>query len=146
MSGPKDVIQYLRVFARSVFYSTALPTTVVTAVHAGLDLLEKEPERRQHLQQVCRYAADSLRRFGLIAEPAGPVIAVRVPDWMDAKLANKLLGDRKIFTNYVMYPIVPAGEQRFRISLNSGLQFADIDRLVEALDDVWEICQNRAGA
>lgn len=69
LAASRDLINYLRYFARSYMFSAALPPMTLAAVLAGLDVLEKEPERRDHLMSIAQYARKKLKPFGFYATP-----------------------------------------------------------------------------
>jgi glycine C-acetyltransferase len=45
---------------------------------------------------------------------------------------------RGIFINSIEYPAVPVAQQRFRISLMATHTKEDIDKLLSAIEEVWE--------
>lgn len=137
VAGSSDLVSTLRFFARSYVFSTALPPVVVAAALAGLDLLEREPERREHLRALVRRVADGLRPLGLVCEPAAAIVAVRAPEGMNVKRAVSGFERAGIFLNYVMHPAVPLHQQRFRISVGAGHTFEDVDQLVATAHEVW---------
>jgi glycine C-acetyltransferase len=137
LAGPKDLIDYLRFFARSYMFSAALTPVTLAAVLAGIDVVEKEPELRELLLENARYAIQKLQPFGIISKPEAAIIALKVPDWMDVRNANHFIHEQGIFLNAIEYPAVPEGEERFRISITAEHTRADIDRLAEVLDMVW---------
>jgi glycine C-acetyltransferase len=78
-----------------------------------------------------------LRGLGLDVASPSAIIALRVPAGMDIRRAARRFHELGIFVNSVEYPVVPVGQQRFRISLTATHTRADIDRLVEAVATVW---------
>ena len=137
LAGSKELIDYLRFFARSYMFSAALTPVTLAAVLAGLDVVEKEPELRYLLLDNACYAIQKLQPFGIVSKPEAAIIALKVPDWMDVRKANHLAHERGIFLNAIEYPAVPEGEERFRISVTVEHTRADIDKLAEVLDLVW---------
>lgn len=137
LAGPKDLIDYLRFFARSYMFSAALTPVTLAAVLAGIDVIEKEPELRELLLDNARYAIQKLQPFGVISKPEAAIIALKVPDWMDVRKANHFIHEQGIFLNAIEYPAVPEGEERFRISITAEHTRADVDRLAEVLDATW---------
>lgn len=137
VSAAKPVIDYLRFFARSYMFSASLPPVVVAAVLAGLDVIEKEPERRQMLFNNVKYAAENLRKFGFVTEPKAGIITLRVPENMNIREAAHHFHNAGIFLNAVEYPAVPVNEQRFRISMMATHTRDDINRLIECVEETW---------
>lgn len=137
LAGPKDLIDYLRFFARSYMFSAALPPAVLAAVLAGIDVVENQPELRERLLDNARYAIQKLQPFGVISKPEAAIIALKVPDWMDVRKANHLIHERGIFLNAIEYPAVPEGQERFRISVTTEHTKQDIDKLAEVMEATW---------
>ncbi len=136
LAGSKEVIEYLRFFSRSYFFSASLPPTTAAAVLAGLDVIEQEPERRQELHENVRYLVQELRSRGIETESSSAIVPVRVPRGI-RRVACRL-DDAGIFVNAIEYPAVPKGKERLRVSVTSEHTRQDIDRLVDALTAALE--------
>jgi glycine C-acetyltransferase len=137
VAGSKDLVDYMRFFARSYMFSAALPPLTLAAVLAGIDVIENEPWLRLRLLENARYAVEKLRPFGLTTNPEAAIVALQVPEWMDMRKANYHIHERGIFLNAIEYPAVPEGSQRFRISLMAAHTKEDIDHLAEVMGETW---------
>jgi glycine C-acetyltransferase len=137
ISSSRPVIQYLRFFARPYMFSASIPPVILAAVHAGLDVIEKEPERRIELFRNVQYVTDRLRETGLVTEPGAAIIALRVPLNMNIRVAANEFHQEGIFINSIEYPAVPVREQRFRISIMATHTREDLDRLIGCVERVW---------
>lgn len=146
VAGSAEMIEYLRYFARSYIFSAALPPMTLAAVKGGLDVMQQEPERRAHLWELIDYAKQKLTPFGLSQTCHSAILPLRIPKGMDIREANRLLHEQGIFLNAIEYPAVSPNKQRFRVSLNTEHTFADIDRLAEVLEQVWQDQQCRLPA
>ena len=138
IAASREVVQYLRYFARSYMFSAALPPMNLAAVLAGIEVIEREPERRLRLLEQAEYAREKLGGFEFYARPQAAIIALKAPQWLDIRRANRALYQRGIFLNAIEYPAVAHHVQRFRISLMADHTRSDIDRLVSAIEDVWD--------
>lgn len=138
ISGNKELVHYLRFFARSYMFSASLPPATVAAVLAGIKLLEQEPWRRQRLHDNVAYAAAGLRRLGFPVRPQAAIIALRVPPDMNIRRAAYEFHKQGIFVNSIEYPAVAADQQRFRISIMASHTKDDMDRLLEVVDGIWK--------
>lgn len=138
LAASKEVINYIRYFARPYVFSASLPPTTLAAVLAGIDVIEKEPWRREMLMQNVQYATQQLRPFGLVREPEAAIIALSVPQTMNLRKANYQFHQKGIFLNAIEYPAVPMDQQRFRISIMAEHTKKDIDQLVESIEQVWK--------
>ncbi len=138
LAGPREVIEYLRYFARSYMFSAALPPMSLAAVLAGIEIIEREPDLRFDLFTVVDYAKEKLRKFGFYSEPQAAIIALKVPKWLDIRKANNKIHQSGIFLNAIEYPAVPYHQERFRISFMAKHTRKDVDRLANCLEEVWQ--------
>jgi len=132
VASDPEVVRYLRFFSRSHFFSASMPPVTLSAIHAGLDVLEREPERRRRLFDNVRYLTESLTSVGIPVWSPSAIVPVRVPSRVRA--VCRRVHEAGVFVNAIEYPAVPRGKERFRVSVMSEHTHPDIDRLVEALD------------
>jgi glycine C-acetyltransferase len=138
ISAAKPIINYLRYFARTYMFSASLPPVAIAAILAGLDVIEKEPERRIRLHKNIHYAISKLKPFNLIGPPSAAILSLKVPFTMNIRKAAALFHKQGIFINSIEYPAVPVTSQRFRISLMADHTWDDIDRLVACVEEIWQ--------
>ena len=136
VSSTKEVINYLRYNAKSYVFSAALPPVVLAAVLAGLEIMEEEPWRRSKLLENAAYAQSRLSHFEFCARPQAAILAIKKPEGIDIRQANRALFERGLFVNTVEYPAVPKKEERFRISLSTVHTKEDIDLLATAMEEI----------
>ena len=134
VAAPAWAIEYLVQRARPFIFSTAAPPAIAAAVHASLDLVRDEPERRARLLARSRYLRDALRAAGIDA-PAGTsqIIPVYLGDNQRACLVAEALQRDGFDVRAIRPPSVPSGTARLRLSLNAELPEATLDRFVAAL-------------
>jgi glycine C-acetyltransferase len=137
VTGPGSIINYLRFFARSYMFSASLAPVVVATVLAGLDVLENEPELLESLRINMSYAAARLNASGFEAYDNSPIFPLIAPEWMDIRKAGYEFHKRGIFVNSIEYPAVPLSQQRFRISIMATHTKEDIDRMIDAVNEVF---------
>lgn len=136
VSSSKEIINYLRYNAKSYVFSAALSPIVLAAVLAGLQVMQAEPWRRIKLLDNARYAKQKLSEFEFYAEPEAAILAVKRPEGVDMRQANRALFKKGVFVNSIEYPAVPKNEERFRISLSAVHSKEDIDQLAYAMEEV----------
>ena len=144
VASSRDIIDYLRFFARSYMFSASLPPVVIATVLAGLDVVGREPELIARLRENLRHAVGGLNQMGFDLRPEAPIIPLRVPPGMNIRKAAYKFHERGIFMNSVEFPAVPVCQQRFRISLMATHTREDIDRLLAAVGEVWSECRIEA--
>jgi glycine C-acetyltransferase len=118
-------------------FSASLPPVTISAVLAGIEVMEKEPWRVQKLRENVDYVAEKMSRFGLACEPQAAIIALKVPPEINIRNLARQFHEAGIFVNAVEYPAVPLNKQRFRISLMTDHTLEDINRLVETVEMIW---------
>ena len=134
----REIVEYLRYFARSYAFSASLPPVVISALLAGLDVMSKEPELLARLHSNIAYAVASLNKLSFSITTTTAIIALPVPKEMNLRKAAREFHEQGIFINSVEYPAVPLHQQRFRISIMATHTKEDIDRLVETVEFVWK--------
>ncbi len=134
---PRDVADFLRLSSRAYVFSASIPPMTVAAVHAGLDVLEREPEIHARLMENVAYLTAGFRRLGFDAHGDSAIIALPVPVSMDIRAMAFAFHARGFFLNHIEYPAVKATQQRFRVSVMARHTREDLDALLEATEAVW---------
>src|SRR4030095_12287414 len=140
VAASRDIVQYLRFFSRPYIFSASQPPPLLAAVMPGLDYIANEPDRRKQLRDNVNYFVEQLGDSPEIqptVKPEAGIVAIRVPENMNAKKAAAWLDKRGIFLNAVEYPAVPLHEQRFRISFMCTHQRDEIDYLLHCLKELY---------
>ncbi len=146
VAASKDVVNYLRYFARSYMFSASVSPGVVVAVLAGLEVIKAEPERLETLRENINYINHCLNNLGFDTHNQSAIIPLRVPLNMNIRKAAYEFHKRGIFMNSIEYPAVPLSQQRFRISLMATHTKDDIDRLIKSIDEVWKMYKQQDSA
>jgi 8-amino-7-oxononanoate synthase len=134
VAGSRQLIDYLRGFSRSRFFSCALAPTVTAGLLAALDLAEKEPELRTKLWDNVEFMQQRLRSAGVdVGDSASQVIPIMVRD--DARvfdIGEQLLREG-VFINPVKYPAVGKHKSRFRMSISAAHTREDLEEGAEII-------------
>ena len=137
VAGESAIIDYLKHEARSLVFSAAMPPSAVATVHAALEIIKSEPERREQLWKNARKMQDGLKSMGFntgISET--PVIPVIVGEDLDTFIFWKRLFDEGVFTNPVVRPGVPPGTARLRTSYMASHTDTQLDFVLGKFDKV----------
>ena len=131
------VIDYLKHHANTFLFSASMPPSAVATVHAALEIIKAEPERRKRLWENARRMQEGLRLMGYdIGGTQTPVIPVIVGDDMNTFMLWKRLFDAGVFTNPVVSPAVPPGGSRLRTSYMASHTDEQLDFVLETFDKV----------
>lgn len=137
------LVDFVRSFSSGFIFTTALPPAVAAGACASIRHLKRSSKERE--AQKDRVAAVRAR-LDAIGIPHNPnpshIIPVMVGDPLKCKFISDVLMDAYgIYIQPINYPTVPKGTERLRITPSPVHTAEDIDRLVEALDDLWAQCQ-----
>ncbi|VFM96054.1 MAG: 8-amino-7-oxononanoate synthase [Candidatus Kentron sp. G] len=138
VAGDHAVVEYLMQKARPFIFTTALPPAVAEAVRASLAIVGEEPWRREHLMGlVARFRAGA-EGLGLTLWPSTtPIQPVLVGDSHRAVAISAVLRKKGFFVQAIRPPTVPKGGARLRITFSATHEPAQVDRLLDALSDVF---------
>lgn len=133
-AGPRKVVEYVRHYARSAMFSTALSPSAPAAALAALSVLDDEPWRLDALRDNAAALRNGLRAAGLRVGPSeSPVIPVIVGAEGRLVTMARLLIDRDVHVNCVFYPAVSRTDCRLRLSVMATHTPADILRAVSEI-------------
>ena len=115
--GPEPVIHYLRHHARALIFSASMPPTAVATALAALDIIEREPERRERLWKITKRMMEAFRSLGFEIGPTEtPIIPIMIGSIENTFAFWKAIFDEGLFTNPVTPPAVPENSCRLRTS------------------------------
>jgi 8-amino-7-oxononanoate synthase len=130
--GPEPVITYLRYNARPLVFTAALPPSNTAGVLAALDVMQREPERRERLWHNTRRVQDGLRAMGFDIGPTEtPIIPFLIGEFDKTLLFWRKLFDAGVFTNPVVPPALPPSSCRLRTSVMATHTDDQIDYALE---------------
>ena len=136
-AASKEVIQYLRLYARSYFFSTALPASVAGGLNETFKLFETDSAGREQLWINIEYLKRKLVQNGFdIGHSQSAIIPVMIynePVLFEMYDRLRKLG---VYVNIVTYPAVRRKECRLRLCVMKDLTFEQIDKAVEIMTDL----------
>ncbi len=137
IAGHAPVIEYIKHEARTLLFSASMPPSAVATVHAALEIIKSEPERREQLWKNARRMQTDLHALGYnIGHSQTPVVPVMVGDDLDTFAFAKQLLDEGVFTNPVVSPAVPRGTARLRTSYMASHTDEQLDFVLGKFDTV----------
>jgi 8-amino-7-oxononanoate synthase len=136
VAGSESLIEYLRQFARTYMFSTALPPLLAEASLTSIALCREESWRRDKLQQLILHLRVRASELKLPLMPSLTAIQpLMIGDNQKVMTLQAALKKRGILVAAIRPPTVPANTARLRISLNAHHTHEQVDLLVESLAD-----------
>jgi 7-keto-8-aminopelargonate synthetase-like enzyme len=137
VAGDRQVIDYIKHNARSLIFSAAPPPASVASVIKALEIIEREPERRQRLWEHTEYMMREFSTMGFdTGDSESPVIPLVVGEDMAAFKMTIRLQEEGVFANPVISPAVPEGRAMMRTSYMATHTRDHLDRALEAFHKV----------
>ncbi len=143
IAASRDLCDFVRTFASGFIFSTALPPAVAAGACASIrHLKDSTAERERHQERVAKVRR-SLDMMGIPHLPnPSHIIPVMVGDAHKCKfISDWLMDNHGIYVQPINYPTVPRGTERLRITPSPVHSDADIDKLLNALGEIWSHCE-----
>ncbi|MFH1763119.1 MAG: aminotransferase class I/II-fold pyridoxal phosphate-dependent enzyme, partial [Gemmatimonadota bacterium] len=139
VAGSKSLIDYVRGFSRSRFFSCALAPPIVGGLIKALELVEKEPELRKRLWANVDFMQKRLRSGGVdIGDSESQVIPIMIRNDATVFDIGEQLFREGIFINPVKYPAVGKHKSRFRMSISAAHSQAELEEGADIIIRVLE--------
>ena len=137
VAGSEELIEYLIQKARTYIYTTASPPAVAAATLRSLQLVREEGWRREHLTRLIQRFRSGAEQLGLpLMDSPTPIQPLLVGDSQRASTLSQGLLERGILVSAIRPPTVPQGTARLRITLSAAHEEAQVDRLLDALQQI----------
>ncbi len=135
--GESKVIDFIKHKARSLMFSAAPPPASVATVIKALEIIEREPERRQRLWDHTDYMKREFTTMGYdTGQSASPVIPLVVGENVTAFKMTFRLQEEGVFVNPVVSPAVPEGRALIRTSYMATHTRDQLDSALEIIRGV----------
>lgn len=134
VSGSRDLIDYLRWFAPSGLFTTALPAPLCAGARAALEIITSEPEHQQRLWQNIQDFAPALRRAGfIVSDGESPIVTVYIGRQKLLWDVSRELFDAGIKCGNVIYPAVGKSDCILRFTMNAKHSAQDIEHALTTM-------------
>lgn len=135
----KDTINYLRHTCRTYIFSASNTPSATAAALEALHILQKEPERQDHLWAVTHYALKRFRDEGFeIGETESPIIPLYVRDIDKTFMVTKLAYEAGVFINPVIPPACASQDTLVRFALMATHTEDQVERGVQILKKIFK--------
>ena len=141
VSGPHDIIDYIRYNIRSQIFAKSLPMPLVIGNLKRLELLRNHPELKEKLWENARKLQNGLKERGF---DIGKTDSVVTPVYMNGDIpeATAMVMDLRenygIFASIVVYPVIPKGHIIYRLIPSAVHTDEDIELTLQAFSATKE--------
>jgi 8-amino-7-oxononanoate synthase len=137
IAGDRDVIFYIKHFARSMIFSASMTPSNTAAALASLHVMRDEPERVARINEIGDYMRKGYKKLGLdTGHSVTPIVPIRIGDDMLTFNTWRALFDAGVFVNPVIAPAVPEGNALLRTSYMATHTNEQLDRVLEIFAEV----------
>ncbi len=138
ISGPKEIITFLKYNVRSQIFAKSLPLIVVEGMIKRMEMLKTMPELKDKLWHNVNRLQNGLRERGFdIGVTTTPVTPVYLKG--DLPEATGMVMDIRenydIFCSVVVYPVIPKGQIIYRLIPTAVHSDEDIDLTLKAFEE-----------
>jgi 8-amino-7-oxononanoate synthase len=139
IAGSRILRDFLLNRARSFLFTTSTPPALAAGTLAALRIMAQETWRRQRLLENCdRLRAGLIARGHVLAAGApGHIVPIVIGGAEETTRVGQALRERGLLVGAIRPPTVPEGSSRLRITVSASHTTVQIDRLLDALDDVY---------
>ena len=142
IAGSANMCDFVRSFSSGFIFTTALPPSVAAGAAASVRHLKESQVERLAQQERVAKVRRRLEAIGIpMIDNPSHIIPVMVGNPHKCKMISDwLLDNHGIYVQPINYPTVPKGTERLRLTPSPFHSDADIDRLVNALSEIWSQC------
>ncbi|MFJ2261650.1 aminotransferase class I/II-fold pyridoxal phosphate-dependent enzyme [Streptomyces sp. NPDC087844] len=118
--GDEEVVEYLRFYSNSYVFAANIPAGVAAGLIASIDVIESEPERITKLWRNIRLLRSQLADAGFDLENTrSAILPLVIGDERKAMEMGRAVRARGLYCQTVVFPGVPLGDARLRVSVTS---------------------------
>jgi 8-amino-7-oxononanoate synthase len=136
---PTAVKDMLKVAAPPYLYSGPSPVASLATVLAGFDVNARRGDAlRAELHRLTQRTLDGVARLGVHTPNRSglPIVEIPLRDHEQIDAVGRFLFERGVYVTLAAYPLVPKDEVGFRVQLTAANTDAEVDRLLEALEQL----------
>ncbi len=134
-----DIVDSIRSFALGFIFTTSLAPAIVAGALASVRHLKVSQIERERHQERARTLKRRMKEAGLpVMDNPSHIVPVMVGDPVLCKnLTDALMERFSIYVQPINYPTVPRGTERIRLTPSPIHSDADMDHLIDALNQLW---------
>ena len=133
VSGRSEIVEMCRQRARPYLFSNAMAPVIITGVLKAFEILKRNTELRDKLEENARYWRNGLTEAGFVLKKGDtPIVPVML---FNAKLSQDFSRDlyaEGVYAIGFFFPVVAKGQARIRKQLSAGHEKHHLDKALEA--------------
>ncbi|NLU52256.1 MAG: aminotransferase class I/II-fold pyridoxal phosphate-dependent enzyme [Clostridiaceae bacterium] len=138
MAASEEVVSYVKHNSRPFIFSASIPPANAASALCALNILKKEPERVQRLNEIADYMRGLLRKNNIpLKESQTPIIPIMTYDDTRTFVICKELLKEGVYVNPVISPAVPQGQSMIRTSYTATHTRELMDEAIEKFVKVF---------
>jgi 8-amino-7-oxononanoate synthase len=139
VAGDQDIIDFLRISARTYIFSAPLPPAIAAGVAEAIDIADREPWRREKAMENASYFRREVEALGYdTLGSEAHIVPALIGDELAAGEMTRLLRHRGIVAPHARYPAVALGRARIRFVMTCQHEREQIDFLLKCLAELRE--------
>lgn len=147
IAASEKMCDAIRSYALGFIFTSSMAPAIAAGAAASVAHLKRDPALREAHQTQASILKTRLKGLGLpLIDHGSHIVPVMVGDPVHTKKLSDMLLDRYgIYVQPINFPTVPRGTERLRFTPSPVHGPEEMDRLVQAMDELWSHCAlNRA--
>ncbi len=140
IAASSEIIDYIRSFSPGFIFTTSICPSIAAGSLKAIEIVSMAEQLRIRIKENSSYIRQLLDSVAIpYIDTNSHIVAVLVNDpFLCKQVSQDLIDDHKIYAQPIFYPTVPKGLERLRITVTPKHRKEHIEKMVRALDKVWE--------
>ena len=135
ITGPREVIEMLKVRSHSYVFTSTIPPEQAAAMQTALKIIEDQPELRINLHKNVEHLRSGLKKMGYnILNSETQIIPIFIGDNKKSIKLSRQLYKNGILASAIRYPAVSPDQSRIRLSVMATHTEAQIEKGLNILE------------
>jgi 7-keto-8-aminopelargonate synthetase-like enzyme/acyl-CoA synthetase (AMP-forming)/AMP-acid ligase II/ribosomal protein S18 acetylase RimI-like enzyme/acyl carrier protein len=148
VAARKDVVDYLRFFAKSIAFAVGMPTVNAAASLEALSIIREEPQRVRELLTKSAHFRQALVDMGFTeaGQSESTIMSLVVGDEKRLRDLTRLLFEQGVWVEGLPFPAVPRGQERIRFRVRVQHTFQDLEEAAQAVRRIVRPLRRRSAS